>query len=221
MRLPWCRSTWNWRHCWRGCFPSSEIWNAPAIGRGRREWWRWSVRRGPGSPPCSMRSVARTSAPSANSARPRPRWSSWSLDPGSPTLLGGRLQGLPAPFPLRQPEGESPLVLVDGPDHNTGRSAHRETSRLLAEEADLLVVVVHPQGIIELAQLQFLAPFLGRRRVVGVLGHADEVSAEARTELLDQLVEVLGESLGQAPLDVIRWTCGKPRSLRIRRPGAM
>ena len=118
-------------------------------------------------------------------------------------LLGGRLQGMPAPFPLRQPEGEAPLVLVDGPDHNTGRSAHRETSGRLAEEADLLVVVVHPQGIIELAQLQFLAPFLGRRRVVGVLGHADEVSAEARAELLDQLAEVLGESLGQAPLDVI------------------
>lgn len=118
-------------------------------------------------------------------------------------LLGRRLQGLSAPRPLRQFEGETPLLLVDGPDHNTGRAAHRETSRLLAEEADLLVVVVHAQGIIELAQLQFLAPFLGRRRVLGVLGHADEVSAEARTELLSQLAEVLGESLGQAPLDVI------------------
>ena len=118
-------------------------------------------------------------------------------------LLADRLGALPAPHPLDTGTEQGPLVLVDGPDHNTGRGEHRETSILLAEQADLLVVVVHAQGIVELSQLEFLAPFLGRRRVLGVLGHADELDPAARTELVQHLAEVLEGSLGRPPLSVV------------------
>jgi energy-coupling factor transporter ATP-binding protein EcfA2 len=98
---------------------------------------------------------------------------------------------------------EAPVVLVDGPDHNSHAPGHRELSCQLVERADLLLVVTHPQGIVELAGLSFLARFLGRRRVVGVLGHVEEHATEDREALLLQLRDMLTEVLGQAPAAVL------------------
>ncbi|MBL6720754.1 MAG: 50S ribosome-binding GTPase [Planctomycetes bacterium] len=98
---------------------------------------------------------------------------------------------------------EAPVVLVDGPDHNSHAQEHRQLSCELVERADLVLVVTHPQGIVELAGLRFLARFLGRRRVVGILGHVEAHSLEDREALLEQLHGVLAEALGQAPAAVL------------------
>lgn len=98
---------------------------------------------------------------------------------------------------------DAPVVLVDGPDHNSHAHEHREVSCQLVERADLLLVVTHPQGIVELAGLSFLARFLGRRRVVGILGHVESHAPPDREALLRQLDEVLTEALGRAPAAVL------------------
>lgn len=128
--------------------------------------------------------------------------------------LLGELPG-PAPRVRRHTaeRGSGPLVeqvLIDAPDWNSVATAHRDTVRALAERADVLVVVLHRQSIVERSGAQFLKEFSGRRRVVFVLNRADELTARARQELLDQIREV-----AEGPLKLVA-----PEVLAISAHGA-
>lgn len=111
--------------------------------------------------------------------------------------LSRLLQDLPGPAPRvrRHPQvaGSGPLaeqVLVDAPDWNSIATAHRETVRALAERADVLLVVLHRQSIVERSGALFLKEFSARRRVVFLLNRADELTPKARQELLAQVREM-------------------------------
>ncbi len=102
------------------------------------------------------------------------------------------LRGLPGPPPRVEwhaPEVASPWtrhVLVDAPDVNSVVAGHREVVAELARRSDVLVVVLHHQSVVEEAAVSFVDAFARRRRLLVVLNRADELSAAAREELLDQ-----------------------------------
>ncbi len=110
--------------------------------------------------------------------------------------LARLLEGLPGPAPRvvrhGQAAGSGPLaeqVLVDAPDWNSIAREHRETVRALAERADVLLVVLHRQSIVERSGALFLKEFSARRRVVFLLNRADELTPKAREQLLSQVRE--------------------------------
>jgi energy-coupling factor transporter ATP-binding protein EcfA2 len=78
-------------------------------------------------------------------------------------------------------------ILVDAPDMNSIDPQHRATVTALAERSDVLVVVLHRQSILEEAAVSFLDGFAGRRQLLFVLNRIDEVTPEAREELLSQV----------------------------------
>lgn len=125
-----------------------------------------------------------------------------------PTIYAPRdadLGPLTAELPLEarvvrfDPRPDAPAsahVLVDAPDTNSIETAHREVVEALVERADVLVVVEHRQSILERSTVEFLERFAGRRALVGVLNRADELTADARRQLLEQLRQLLLERLG-------------------------
>jgi energy-coupling factor transporter ATP-binding protein EcfA2 len=124
--------------------------------------------------------------------------------------LSRLLQDLPGPAPRvrrhAQAAGSGPLseqVLVDAPDWNSIATAHRETVRALAERADVLLVVLHRQSIVERSGALFLKEFSGRRRVVFLLNRADELTPKAREELLAQVREMAAGRLKLQVPDVL------------------
>ena len=78
-------------------------------------------------------------------------------------------------------------ILVDAPDVNSVASEHRGVVQALALRSDVLLVVCHRQSISELAAVEFVDLFAGRKRLVFVLNRADELPEAALGELLDQL----------------------------------
>ena len=89
-------------------------------------------------------------------------------------------------------------ILVDAPDMNSIDAQHRATVTALAERSDVLVVVLHRQSILEEAAVSFVDAFAGRRQLLFVLNRIDEVTDEARDELLSQ-VRHLAADRWQAP----------------------
>lgn len=89
-------------------------------------------------------------------------------------------------------------ILIDAPDLNSVDEQHRATVTALAERSDVLVVVLHRQSIVEAASVSFVDAFSGRRRLVFVLNRADELTPQARAELLEQVRE-LAAKRWQAP----------------------
>jgi hypothetical protein len=81
--------------------------------------------------------------------------------------------------------------MIDAPDLNSVDEQHRATVTALAERSDVLVVVLHRQSIIEAASVSFVDAFSGRRRLVFVLNRADELTPQAREELLTQVRELV------------------------------
>lgn len=117
--------------------------------------------------------------------------------------LRALLTGLKGPEPrvVRYPRGAAgsvwtEQVLIDAPDVNSIATEHRETVRALSERADVLLVTLHRQSIVEDAAVSFLDDFAGRRRLLFVLNRADELTPKAREELLAQIRRVAEQRLG-------------------------
>jgi hypothetical protein len=89
-------------------------------------------------------------------------------------------------------------VLIDAPDLNSIDVQHRAVVTALAERSDVLVVVLHHQSIVEAASASFVDAFAGRRRLIFVLNRIDELTREARADLLAQVREMARERW-QAP----------------------
>lgn len=87
-------------------------------------------------------------------------------------------------------------ILIDAPDVNSVATDHREVVGALAAKSDVLVIVAHRQSIAELSSVAFVDAFAGRRGMLFVLGRADELTAEARAELLAQLTTLARERWG-------------------------
>lgn len=104
------------------------------------------------------------------------------------------LEGLPGPAPRvlrRDARGlTSRAVIVDAPDVNSVAVEHRALVQALVERADVVVACLHRQALVEASTSRFMARFRGLRRVLWVLGRADELADEPRAALEQQLAEV-------------------------------
>lgn len=87
-------------------------------------------------------------------------------------------------------------VFMDTPDLNSVEKNHRAIARAGLEQADVAVVVLHRGSVAEATQLDFLAEFARRRRVVFVLNFADELGATAREELKSQVRRIAADQFG-------------------------
>jgi len=88
------------------------------------------------------------------------------------------------------PDGGGPWseqILIDAPDINSVAAEHRDVVGALAARSDVLVVVTHRQSVSELSSVEFVEHFAGRRGLLVVLNRADELTDEAREELLSTL----------------------------------
>jgi energy-coupling factor transporter ATP-binding protein EcfA2 len=97
------------------------------------------------------------------------------------------------PVVVRYDAGPGPWsaqVLIDAPDMNSIDVQHRAVVSALAERSDVLAVVLHHQSIVEAASASFVDAFAGRRRLVFVLNRIDELTREARADLLAQVREM-------------------------------
>ncbi len=84
-------------------------------------------------------------------------------------------------------------ILIDAPDLNSIDQQHRATVTALAERSDVLVVVLHRQSILEESSVSFIDAFAGRRQLLFVLNRIDEITPEARRELLAQVRRLAAE----------------------------
>lgn len=102
-------------------------------------------------------------------------------------------------------------ILIDAPDVNSVASAHREVVGALAARSDVLVVACHRQSIAELSSVAFVDTFAARRELLFVLGRADELSANARETLLEQIRDLARERWGQSDPRVVAVSARKAR----------
>jgi energy-coupling factor transporter ATP-binding protein EcfA2 len=107
-------------------------------------------------------------------------------------LLAGLAGAPPAVVRVAARNERLGVVLVDAPDVNSVREEHRETVHTLVERADVVVVCLHRQALVEAAVHTFVAAYRDLRHVVWVLGRADELVDRARVALSDQLANVSG-----------------------------
>jgi energy-coupling factor transporter ATP-binding protein EcfA2 len=119
--------------------------------------------------------------------------------------LRALLTGLEGPEPrvVRYGPGDAgsvwtEQVLIDAPDVNSIATEHRATVRALSERADVLLVPLHRQSVVEEAAVSFLDDFAGRRRLLFALNRADELTPAAERELLAQVRRLAVERLGLA-----------------------
>lgn len=96
-------------------------------------------------------------------------------------------------------------VFIDAPDVNSVAEHHRERVRTLVGTADFLLVVLHRQSIAEASPVSFLDQWADRRELLFVLGHADQLTAEAREALIAQISGIATE----------RWGITSPRVLAL------
>lgn len=128
----------------------------------------------------------------------RPTTSAPTIVAPSDADLAPLLDGLfgPPPVIVRRAERQRGFadraVIVDAPDVNSVAVDHRAQVQSLVERADVVIACLHRQALVEASTSQFLARFRGLRRVLWVLGRADEVEDGARTALEEQLAEVSG-----------------------------
>ena len=94
-------------------------------------------------------------------------------------------------------------VIIDAPDTNSTSTEHHAIVRALAERSDVLIVVAHRQSVAELATIDFVDSFAGRRDLILVLNRTDELTDVSRDKLMDQLRTLANQrwasSTGEAP----------------------
>ena len=106
----------------------------------------------------------------------------------------------------QQPAGEAVatgLVLLDLPDHDSVKTAHRVRAERLYERVDLLVWVVDPQKYADAAlHVRYLRPLAAHADVVVlVLNHADRLAPEERDRCLTDLARLAAQDgLGTVPV---------------------
>ena len=88
-------------------------------------------------------------------------------------------------------------VFIDAPDVNSLATSHREATRVLAEAADVLLVVMHHQSVAEASPVAFLDAFRDRRHLVFVLGRCDELSETSRERVVAQIRMLKRERWGE------------------------
>ncbi len=107
---------------------------------------------------------------------------------------------LPADVVRYDPVAELPWsghVLVDAPDTNSVRVSHRETVERLAAASDVLLLVLHHQGVVEGVTAQFVDDYFDRRRLAVVLNRTDEMTEAVREQLVGQVGELVTERWGE------------------------
>lgn len=107
----------------------------------------------------------------------------------------------------------SHAVIVDAPDVNSVAVEHRAQVQSLVERADVVIACLHRQALVEASTARFLERFRGLRRVLWVLGRADELVGEAREALESQLGDVSRAE------DADRFTLSAARAQRGAEPG--
>jgi len=129
-------------------------------------------------------------------------------------LLDG-LPGEPPEVARYDAEGHGPWteqVLIDAPDVNSIAVEHRRVVQALADRSDVLLVVLHRQSIVEEAAVTFVDLFAGRRKLIFVLGRADELTEASRDELLERLRELARERWDAPDAPVVALSARRARS---------
>ena len=89
-------------------------------------------------------------------------------------------------------------VFVDTPDLNSVARANAEQALAVLDQVDAALVVFHRGSVAEARPTEALRPFARRRALLGVVNFADQLGAEARQTLRDQVGRVLQAELGLA-----------------------
>jgi len=114
-------------------------------------------------------------------------------------------------------------VFIDAPDVNSASTDHRAVAAQLAQAADVLMVVMHHQSVVESSPVELLDGFEGRRHLVFVLGRADELSADSLTRLRLQVETLIRTRWGldEAPLFAVSATTAQTHPTRGEFPALL
>ncbi len=109
-----------------------------------------------------------------------------------PALAGARIVAY-------DPDDSSPWsghVLIDSPDLNSVKQSHREVVRDLVAAADVLLLVLHHQAIVEADTVSFVADYRDRRCVAVVLNRIDEMSEASLRSNIEKLAIISEQQWG-------------------------
>ena len=87
-------------------------------------------------------------------------------------------------------------VFVDTPDLNSVARSNAEAALAVLDQVDAALVVFHRGSVAEARPTEALRPFARRRALLGVVNFADQLGAEARATLREQVGRVLQSELG-------------------------
>ncbi len=87
-------------------------------------------------------------------------------------------------------------VFVDTPDLNSVARTHADAALAVLDQVDAALVVFHRGSVAEARPTEALRPFARRRALLGVVNFADQLGADARQTLRDQVGRVLQAELG-------------------------
>ena len=87
-------------------------------------------------------------------------------------------------------------VFVDTPDLNSVARANADAALAVLDQVDAALVVFHRGSVAEARPADALRPFARRRALLGVVNFADQLGAEARKTLKEQVGRVLQAELG-------------------------
>jgi hypothetical protein len=89
-------------------------------------------------------------------------------------------------------------VFVDTPDLNSVARDNAAAALAVLDQVDAALVVFHRGSVAEARPTEALRPFAHRRALLGVVNFADQLGAEARATLREQVGRVLQKELGLA-----------------------
>jgi hypothetical protein len=87
-------------------------------------------------------------------------------------------------------------VFVDTPDLNSVATENAAAALAVLDQVDAALVVFHRGSVAEARPTEALRPFAQRRALLGVVNFADQLGAEARQALREQVGRVLQSELG-------------------------
>jgi hypothetical protein len=87
-------------------------------------------------------------------------------------------------------------VFVDTPDLNSIARTNADAALAVLDQVDAALVVFHRGSVAEARPTEALRPFAHRRALLGVVNFADQLGAEARQALREQVGRVLQAELG-------------------------
>jgi len=87
-------------------------------------------------------------------------------------------------------------VFVDTPDLNSVARANADAALAVLDQVDAALLVFHRGSVAEARPVDALRPFARRRALLGVVNFADQLGADARRTLKEQVGRVLQAELG-------------------------